>query len=79
MSKHAEEPWRLSGEGKSGQILSAKGGVVANFGMGGIDARRTVACVNACEGISTEILEAMAGSGAFQDLVRHGDWSDIEQ
>lgn len=39
------------------------------------DRRRIVAAINAVAGIPTEILEKLEGSGAFQDLVRHGDWS----
>lgn len=37
-------------------------------GMEETDARRIVACVNACEGVSTEDLEKMVGKQIYEAL-----------
>lgn len=49
------ELWKLSG---TGHVVA--GGKVVCDGTSAEDARRIVACVNACQGISTEILETAA-------------------
>lgn len=60
MSKNIQDPWRCYGS----VVLIPNGG----FDVGGCPdpealASRIVACVNACAGISTEILEATEPGG----------------
>lgn len=51
-AKHTKEPWRVSG---TGHLCSGK--TVIPYDDLKQDARRIVACVNACNGISTEDIE----------------------
>jgi len=69
MSKHTKEPWEFDGSGGRWSLL--QGDHEADIGELGsaysaANARRIVACVNACAGLSTEALE----SGALADLVK---------
>lgn len=64
MSEHTKGPWSYNGfvycdnGGKARQIIGADGNeVVGEFGLDEEDAVRIVACVNACDGISTFNLE----------------------
>lgn len=61
MTKHSPEPWRIGADAgfQLIQILSAEGfqTCVGEQSCGIDDARRIVACVNACRGIPTEMLE----------------------
>ena len=63
---HSPEPWKIAEDGSSRRpaaVVDAKGRTVAEMPhVNGIvlsteDARRIVACINACQGISTEALE----------------------
>ena len=73
---HSRGPWRI-GEGGSIYCSPTKvtlGGVVCtvtdpDHPSANADARRIVACVNACEGISSEALEA-GWVGDMQALLR---------
>lgn len=80
MSEHTSEPWFsnriLTGFGVySGQVVTHKGPrqVCQLSNSGGKptmeDARRIVACVNACSGIGTEYLERFGGT-TFNDFKR---------
>lgn len=66
MSEHTPEPWRTFKQGDStGWIVGRVDGgdmfrIPAGYEDVGADARRIVACVNACAGLSTEALEAGA-------------------
>lgn len=65
--KHSQEPWSAEKD-LPRNILSANGELVAcaiacGVGMGAANARRIVACVNSCEGLSTELLEKVASLG----------------
>ena len=59
MSEHTQEPWHIvKGIDRRWRIHSETVSHMADLGESGKqDARRIVACVNACEGISTETLE----------------------
>lgn len=66
--KHA--PGRLTIEGYGSEyvdILDKYGGDVADAVLKA-DAKRLVACWNACEGMSTEAIEALDGIGTMGDL-----------
>lgn len=81
MSKHTKTPWHTGGNGTV--IYDAKGAPVASattYFMGADqqvqrdNARRIVACANACHGIATEALEQFTechklinGYGLFRD------------
>lgn len=61
MSKHTPEPWTFE---RPNAIRSASGACIASLDLGTWeDARRIVACVNACARMNTETLE-LAASGA---------------
>jgi hypothetical protein len=76
MANHTKEPWRLVAVNyKSSSHYILGGGLT--WGKGAVahiptsrvnpseeNARRIVACVNACEGISTETMENMVAEGA---------------
>lgn len=79
---HTKEPWRIRchtcetpadiGEADDYTIEGADGTAVAfeprNLDPNrGADARRAVACVNACAGIPTELLEQGLGLGAIRN------------
>ena len=70
MSNHTKEQWSWQAESESVAYLveSDDATIIArlsggdgtnNFSRAAANARRIVACVNACEGISTEMLESM--------------------
>ena len=63
--EHSKTPWRI-GAMESGQaaIDSADGKEVTGF-IDMEDARRILACVNACRDIETEVLEMETGSTAL--------------
>lgn len=72
--QHTREPWRVSGSGTMRFIDAPVGnGVVQEVatcmrvGYGGMDAnaRRIVACVNACAGVETIALEQLANSNGL--------------
>ncbi|MFR9719917.1 hypothetical protein ACL00X_11230 [Aeromonas diversa] len=58
-NKHEREPWVLGG--CSGRMVTTPGGYVGDGFIADVDtkdtARRIVACVNACEGMSNDELE----------------------
>lgn len=57
MSEHTPEPWELYEGGCDGpDSVAGKTGHVCTCELNE-DARRIVACVNACKGIDTEVLE----------------------
>jgi hypothetical protein len=67
-TKHSPEPWRVIADYAA---MDAYGGqtCIASGGDGGaVNARRIVACVNACAGLSTEALEAGALGRALRLL-----------
>lgn len=87
MSEHTKEPWevwtsnshiRISADGKDGSVVSA---MRAADGMPVLaiketDARRIVACVNACAGFYTETLELSASGDApslREIFIEHGE------
>lgn len=63
MSNHAIEPWKVKDRGPEfiPDILDATGALVAV--AADEDARRIVACVNACQGFTTERLETIVNEG----------------
>lgn len=82
MIAHSEEPWKFHEQGEANEfcLVTSAGKWVVAFRQNGEmmpdqqreNARRIVACINACSGFSTEALEAqvLAGRGiirAFQD------------
>lgn len=82
---HTREPWRVGertasywggGSGPTADIHGSDGDTVntcdeLGWGMDPADARRIVACVNACAGISTEYLESIEGlEPRFRQLLR---------
>lgn len=90
MSEHTKEPWGVSSEcstiikqfdfmGESNLIIgSASGGSTSgpHFPEDPVaNARRIVACVNACEGISTEYLEKFSAT-TFNDFKRMKEQRD---
>lgn len=78
-AKHTAEPWRFQkfSDGEYGVIeCENPTNIVATLGNGGeSNARRIVACVNACEGSSTEILESL-GSDFVAPIVNLIDQRD---
>lgn len=80
MSEHTKEPWNHSGD----EVKTADGNLIAVTLLGTslienqANARRIVACVNACAGIDTEVLEKHAGQQGLMiylmsDLVKQRD------
>ena len=61
MSEHTKEPWiyQMSDEYHEGIIIGKHGGEVIDGHFNEANARRIVACVNACVWIPTEQLEAI--------------------
>ncbi len=62
--EHTKEPWRVVDRGDTeGRDIDADvpgwGEVTVAMNVGAGNARRIVACVNACAGIPTNLLEAM--------------------
>jgi len=78
MSDHTPEPWRLYPPGACVPHYDVRERIVSDCPSGRsvsdpiseADARRIVACVNACAGIPTEALEAGAVREALDLLVR---------
>jgi hypothetical protein len=77
MSEHTKEPWFTDGidiMARTGEMSHAH---VAQVNHNDEDARRIVACVNACEGIGTEFLEKYsvkeAGGLRRVDLIEQRD------
>lgn len=73
-NKYTPEPWRTDAEcGFPQDIHDSKGNLFLRCGSGfdneiygEANARRIVACVNACAGFSTETLELIASVGGMQ-------------
>lgn len=66
MSEHTKEPWSQNESLVNGYEIWAGGIMLASTGHAKFDyenTRRIVACVNACEGISTGALELMVSEG----------------
>lgn len=57
MSEHTKEPWIVEYMGSDESDVVGASGVSIICGMSDADARRIVACVNALEGIPTELIE----------------------
>ena len=55
--QHTKEPWKVSGT----EHIVAGGNYVVALDCKPEDARRIVACVNACAGLSTQCLEETGG------------------
>ena len=62
MSEHTKEPWvfRMADKYHEGTISGKHGGTVVNGHFSEDNARRIVACVNACAGLPTEALHAIS-------------------
>lgn len=86
MSNHTKAPWSWQAESKSVAYLveSDDATIIArlsggdgtnNFSRAAANARRIVACVNACEGIETEELNEYCAVSAkeYQDLEQQRD------
>lgn len=75
MTEHTKEPWHLSQDGQ--HILSRTGELsfahVAEVFHELDDARRIVACVNVCAGISTEALEGGTAPVLTADVARDAE------
>ncbi len=71
-TQHSPEPWRALLNGSGPHSIATKASVVVVSFCAGIenpdDARRIVACVNACAGIPTAALEAGALEEALDAL-----------
>lgn len=75
LMKHAPEPWSVSALGNGihagdisiCQFYNRSGTDFPNFEA---NSRRIVACVNACEGLSTERLEKFLGAAANKSVIR---------
>lgn len=84
MGKHTQEPWKLYRNDQS--VGDARGYAVCDVwprgddGMaseeGKANARRIVACVNACEGIDTDLLEKATGMRLDQASVKQPEIID---
>lgn len=75
-AKHTKGPWRYDYEpGYCGELIAQDGTTIAEFVVEpSLDnARRIVACVNACEGFSIEELE---GADLFKDSIESQDLID---
>lgn len=76
--KHTPEPWRTDGGyswGKQGGQFAVCNDndalmVTTAVGNDGANARRVVACVNACEGIETDRLEKFLGAETQRSIIR---------
>jgi len=64
MMEHSREPWEGDNRGH-GVITDVFGNTVATANKQN-DASRIVACVNACDGISTEVLEKFGFGNALK-------------
>jgi hypothetical protein len=65
MRKHTHEPWKVChwAEGRKGFEIADRNQNRICFDVTEDDARRIVACVNACAGMETELLENVAMLG----------------
>lgn len=75
MSEHTKEPWRIPDD-RQLEIEGEYGDAVARVHADGgthdfHDARRIVACVNACSGIDTEFLERTHAEGYASGFRKH--------
>ncbi|MGX5834764.1 hypothetical protein ACWIJ6_11595 [Aeromonas piscicola] len=87
MGKHTQEPWKLYRNDQS--VGDARGYAVCDVwprgddGMaseeGKANARRIVACVNACEGIDTDLLEKATSMRLDLNLVKKPGMVEILQ
>jgi hypothetical protein len=87
MGKHTQEPWKLYRNDQS--VGDANGFAVCDVwprgddGMaseeGKANARRIVACVNACEGIDTDLLEKATSMRLDLNLVKKPGMVEILQ
>lgn len=83
MSKHSLEPWKLSTDMDGRVNIFMNDGrevTLCHSHLRHEDARRIVACVNACAGISTEQLDSWASMGRpiLQSLKELKDEADRE-
>lgn len=79
MSGHTPEPWWRDGrEVGSSPIMDIKVGRIdgADYSQATANARRIVACVNACAGMPTEEIESY-GFGALAECARN--WARKDQ
>lgn len=62
---HTNEPWRLTDDGTFVEVMAGDKTVLPAIrkSEAGDDFRRIVACVNACEGLDTELLEKIVALG----------------
>lgn len=74
--EHTKEPWQFLRRGEYGRTSGVQRGNEGGFLLQGssreqedADARRIVACVNACIGVSTEDLHAWAREEGFQGVI----------
>lgn len=85
--KHSPEPWGHFDNGFDGGIVSLADGQRNKFIFGGEpfegrveaddpDVRRAIACVNACAGIPTEVLEQEAWRALMRGLEKLADLDD---
>ena len=77
MEQHTPTPWKASE--KDWYVVSNRGHICEMMGPFGYEvnkanARRIAACVNACEGITTELLEQ--GSGFWEKSNSHDEERD---
>jgi hypothetical protein len=86
MTQHTKEPWevwssnshiRISAGGKDGAVLHATRAAdgMAVVVISEADARRIVACVNACAGISDKALESWLNAPQNQMGIKDGTWA----
>lgn len=73
MSEHTKEPWiyECGDANHLGIIIGRHGGEVVDGEFSEANARRIVACVNACAGLETEIIERNVGN--VWKLIRQRD------
>ncbi len=87
MNQHTPEPWVIDGQcaaAESDQVNNGFFTAICKGPDGEANARRIVACVNACEGISTEDLEAVPRLGLLNlsqfssDLIAQRDHAEAQ-
>lgn len=88
MNQHTPEPWVIDGQcaaaAESDQVNSGYYTAICKGPDGEANSRRIVACVNACEGISTEDLEAVPRLGLLNlsqfssDLIAQRDHAEAQ-
>ena len=74
MSEHTLEPWFYTGSDIWNLVPDNNGEATQNLiaNASENDARRIVACVNACAGIETETIESVDSDNAFRSLCSQG-------